>query len=1128
MAARSISDGFFSCFARRLRFRLFLFVLETFPAMMTFLLPSYNIEDFSVDRIDSEANQVLSAWTAMYHPALIEKASRLPSWESASNPSKSEYDLLVVPICCERLAPVGWLDEKQEECVVVRHESEREAIVERALKGLQLEEHGFEDWFVDAFFAMGAHYIFSELLTRQLRYMSMLDEYQLKEKSIKAIKAYRAGDMDEARSMLQQMFEQLQQSREYFYPMTAYFIDLVLTAPTTLGEKLYETLGENRQINLVMPLSSLKIVAQENAELLERMREETAASRLELAGDPLEGVPLSHLVMTDLVEQIMHRTEYYRDIVGARPVAYMRKQADFISALPSLLLRAGYKGVLLYTTDGWQTPEKRHSLLRWGTSDGRKIGAISRYPSDANLSETFLQMPKKLGRMLEGDYAPTVTLAHYPKHARRWLNDLFVAQQYAPVFGRFHSLSAFFKTTKYTGETKPLDEAIYVKSRKLVEAVEKKRLNPVSAWGDYHQLMQRYNQIATLATLTASVAGKKSDVPAQAFAEAREFLEAFDAVKCQHDRQLYGDFDTNDTTVDLSVFADQADRVIKRLSSYLSAALTAQSPETIINQNNAEAALNDWGYLLFNPSPHSRNMLIDISDLPALPTVRKDTETPHSSPVLMARDDGSRKEAVVEVPPFGYAWVGCDAATLPQGAQTPETNQEASRPTMAKKMFGLFAGKKETGTPPMIVKVEDEGYYLRNEFFELRLDETTGAVVSLFYHNKRGNRLAQQLAFRFPDEVRKQDARSAKDGNAGYSIMAADSIEVTANGPLRAALKINGRLMHFDGSVVAKFEQTISVTRGSKNVRFDITITPEMPVGDSPWDSYYAARFAWGNMGYEPYIGMTSGRYDCLTKYVEAPYFVDLRDETQSLTVFGHGLPYHRRTNDTRLDTILIAKGEQRQTFRIDVGVDAPNPMAIAQELMTSHEPLVVRSPKPKIPTAWLFSFDAKNIVTLRCEPLFDEIWQPPAKQIDTTSTDDASQNDNTPPTETPSTGETSTYNAMSEPGYGYDGVYSPDYKSPEQQVTEKEPRNNLDDGWHFPTLAESLQNASRPLTGMRFWLLETEGQRTELTFRSFRPVKAARVIDFELNEEKTLTVAGDRVTIPFASHEFLPVEIRF
>ena len=185
---------------------------------MILLLPSYSIEDFSVDRIDSEANQILSAWTALYHPALIERAKRLPSWESASNPTDSEYELTIVPPCCEHLPPAGWLDEREKKCLVIRHESEREAIVKRVLTELQLEDHDFEDWFVDAFLAMGTHYILSELLTRQLRYMSMLDEYQLKEKSLKAIKAYREDNMDEAKSMLQQVFEQLQQSREYFLP----------------------------------------------------------------------------------------------------------------------------------------------------------------------------------------------------------------------------------------------------------------------------------------------------------------------------------------------------------------------------------------------------------------------------------------------------------------------------------------------------------------------------------------------------------------------------------------------------------------------------------------------------------------------------------------------------------------------------------------------------------------------------------------------------------------------------------------------------------------------------------------------------------------------------------------------
>ena len=1110
--------------------------------MMILLIPSYSMEDFSVDRIDAEANQILSAWTALYHPALIEKWERLPAWERASSPSENEYELVIVPPCCEHLTPVGWLHEKEEQCVLIRNESDREAIVALALESLQLTEHGFEDWFVDAFLAVGTHFVLSELLTRQLRYMSMLDEYQLKERALDAIKSYREGDFDAAKSSIQQMFEQLQQSREYFYPMSTYFLDLVLTAPTTLGEKLWQTLNEERQVNLVMPMSLLKQIAAEHGELADAIRRETNESRLELAGDPLENVPLSQLVMTDLTERLMRGTEFYRDIAGAKPVAYMRHRADFVSSLPSLLVRAGYKGVLLFTTEGWQTPEKRHSIIRWASPDGRKLGAVTRYPYDGNLSETFLKLPRELGRMLDADYAPTVTLAHYPKHVKRWLNDMFVAQQYAPVFGRFHSLEGFFKATKYTGQTNPLDESLYLKSRLLVDAVENNRPNPVTAWQDYHQMMQRGSHLVTLATLIASVAGKKSETPAKIFAEARGFFEKFDAAKQQHDDQLYGEYDAKQSPVDLSGFAAEADALINRLSCHLAATLTAHSGDDLLAQNGVfpiektsdmqtDALPDGWGYLLVNPTPHTQRVPVDVSALPALPVTRNaenatENAAGMTSPVIMARANGRNKEALVELPPLGYAWVGCDEGAektneseAPQ-TETPAANTkgklpETSRKTIAKKVFGLFAGKKETTPPPLVERVEDEGYYLRNEFFELRIDETTGAVASVFYYNKRGNRLAQQIAFRFSEDVRRQDTRSAKDGNAGYSIMAADKIEVVAEGPLHAALKVSGRLMHFDGSVVATFEQTTTVSRGSKIVRFDIVIDPQTPPGNSPWESYYAARFAWGSLGYEPYVGLNSGRHDCLTKYVEAPYFFDMRDETQSVTLFGHGLPYHRRIGDSRVDTLLITTGEERRSFRIDLGIDVDNPMVIAQERMAPREPMIVQSPKPKIPTAWLFSFDVKNVAMLKCEPMFNEMWQPPVFETPVVEKVESSESND----------------GSSVPGYGYEGQYASEIQSAETTAateTVEEPRNSIDDGWRYPGLADTLRDDGRTMTGMRLYLLETEGLQTELTFRSFRPLASARVIDFELNEEKKLTVSGDRVTVALGPHELVPIEIWF
>ncbi|MDR1493344.1 MAG: hypothetical protein LBT05_11575 [Planctomycetaceae bacterium] len=1048
---------------------------------MLLLIPSYSIEDFSVNRVDAEANQILSAWSALYHPALIERAESLPSYANASNPPEiTDAELIVIPPCCEHLAPEDWLREKSETHKIIRHESDRETIVAEALKALQLEEHGFDEPFVETFLAVGTNYVLSELLTRQLRYMSMLDEYKLKENAMEALKYRREGNIEQSEEFLRQMFEQLQQSREYFYPMQAYFLELVLTAPTTLGEKLRETLDENlpqsdndaKATNLVLTISQLKRMKAEHGETLNAVKRAAAESRLEIVGDPLENSPLAMLATPDLVERLMRGTEYYHDMIGVRPVAFMREQPEFLAVTPSLLLRAGYQGTLLYATNGWRIAEKRHSMLRWESPDGRKIGAITRYPSDANSNETFLQLPQELGRMLEGDNVPTVALAHYPKHTRRWLKDLKIAHRYAQVFGEFFSLSGYFKASQYSGLTKQLDESLFAKSKQLARASEQKLPNPVSTWSDYHQLSQRCQTLLTMTTLTASVAGKKMRTLEKTWKENKAFLTKADRLCRWYYRQLFNDPLFQEETLNERSILDFRDALLKPdcppnyLTNEFAAFLTSTQPEELREKNKSVDSMipEDWGYLFVNPFVATRKVLYG--------------------------------KIYVEIPPMGYTWIPNE--TTNQEESVKETPSQKS--PIKKLLGGLFGGKKKA--PQIAEYIENDGYYLRNEFFEMRIDATTGAVASLFYYNQRGNRLAQQLAFRFPEEIRKTDARPSADGNAGYSIMTADKFEIDADNPMRATLQVNGRLMHFDGSEIATFEETISVTRGSKTVQFDITIEPvKNPVGNA-WDAYFASRFAWENAGYEPFVGIASGRHACLTKFVEAPYFFDVRDETQSLTILANGLPFHRRTSNTRVDTILITENEQRRTFRIDVVLDTDCPFAQALEQLTP--PLMVRSPKPKNPTAWLFTHNAKNVVLMRCEPLFDE----------------------TPAMPTPQNPDSELQNATQETTL--------------QKTTSEEKKNRIENGWRFPKLAdllpdlEALNNESmdsdksRQLTGLRLYFLETEGRSAETTFRSFRPIRQALTLDFEFNEEKKLDATDDRVCFSIGTHEFLLMEIRF
>ena len=76
------------------------------------LLPCSNLEDLRLDRNPDESEELLSAWSALWHPALIDAAQAMPGWHPADQPpQESAGSLIILPECCESLLPDGWLAE---------------------------------------------------------------------------------------------------------------------------------------------------------------------------------------------------------------------------------------------------------------------------------------------------------------------------------------------------------------------------------------------------------------------------------------------------------------------------------------------------------------------------------------------------------------------------------------------------------------------------------------------------------------------------------------------------------------------------------------------------------------------------------------------------------------------------------------------------------------------------------------------------------------------------------------------------------------------------------------------------------------------------------------------------------
>jgi len=355
------------------------------------------------------------------------------------------------------------------------------------------------------------------------------------------------------------------------------------------------------------------------------------------------------------------------------------------------------------------------------------------------------------------------------------------------------------------------------------------------------------------------------------------------------------------------------------------------------------------GCFVANPLPFARKVYLDVSDWPQLPAP--------GGHVVAAAEQGGRKHLAVNVPGMGFLWV--DPDTTP-----PPADEKSAKP----KKRGFFARQK----PPREEPPMAEENVLRNEFFEVKLDPATGAIRSLHDYRTRDNRLAQQLAFRqLPTSAPGHDGWD-DDPEMLYSVMAADSIEVVAAGPMPGQLVAKGRLVDRNGQLLAHFAQTLKARRGSRVLEIEVQIDPEtMPSGD-PWTTYYAARFAWHDATAGLSAGIGTGSLATDSAQLEAPYYVDIRGEKTRTTILTGGLPYHRRFGLRKLDTLLLVAGETGRTFRYGIGVDVPYPYPAAMEFLAPESVATDVGPAPGAASGWLFHLNAKNVVATAWEPLVE------------------------------------------------------------------------------------------------------------------------------------------------------------
>lgn len=311
------------------------------------------------------------------------------------------------------------------------------------------------------------------------------------------------------------------------------------------------------------------------------------------------------------------------------------------------------------------------------------------------------------------------------------------------------------------------------------------------------------------------------------------------------------------------------------------------------------------GLILLNPCSFTRRIGLETQS----------TSGPQSAKgVLAANQILDKSESIIEVPGLGYTWV------------------PLADPLNPPKFSNKFKLADETS--------------VRNEFFEVEIDNNTGGIKAFRDLKTRANRLSQQLV------------------STIGSTMKADAIHVKSSGPLFGEIQSEGTITGINQEIIAKFKQTVRAWLGRPMLELNIEINPTEPLRGDRWSNYIASRFAWPLDQLYMYRGHEGRVASTQNLRIESCDFFEWKWGPRKTFLFTKGLSFFEKQGERMIDTLLVTEGEKQNTFSMGLSMDRDHPFQLAMALDSPiYIQKVTKGPPPAGPTGWFFHIDAPNLV---------------------------------------------------------------------------------------------------------------------------------------------------------------------
>lgn len=893
------------------------------------LIPASTLEDFPSDLSDYDARSLLAAWTVLWHPSLLAEVGQLPAWYRAdSPPDVLDNRLIAAPAPSLSRLPDGFADraDKHSTCLWLQGES-RDELLQRLpwdrLPACPPESLrcGPREIRVDDFFAAGYATLQIQVMTRRLRYTSNLDELHLQNCAVAAARAFIAGDSEGARDGLHNLFDCLAEERDHYFSSDPHLIDLVLTSPSTIA-RLLESLGSDSDPSGHPPVE--------------------VAPTTDSGGEPAE----------------------------ASDASGPFKRDDAVLATPLNVLIDGEVSEAVTRLDG-QARERLQDLLSGGTLGWAGGGPPASVCLDAM---TFAQAEQVLEQVHQQS---TQSLGMAP-----------------PVYGRFSGatpsdLTATLVRLGYLGMM-PIDFAggtgfgdeakvILQAGGAQMEALTAKPIDAASP-RSFLTLGTRLGESIDSGEIATALLAHWPGASCDAFEDLKRaaswslclgrFWNLADYFREGEHPYHHG------TAVTASPRAAELlpQLVASKTPDPISSLAESFRRSVADEQRSILAGMRD---LITGTTQAEADPVPGLAAAIGAP-VCADSGAASSADALNRSKQGEQSKRGEHKLIVNSTSAGCRCGVFLDGPMSAKSEHLYAVSTEAglacatidvpgcgfvllspsrgeQRSGGLSKRLREKlfGGPAPIAEKE----LLQNEFMEVTLNAESGGVSGV-YSGARGNRFSLRLI--------------ADGADADKTVMQCDHLKVLTSTASLGCVEATGTLRRRregkgqpggDDQLLARFRLRYSLERGSRFLRVDGQIEPEVAIQGDPWLHYLGVRTA---VASESPICRTLVRdklHRARSRRMVAPLGLLLDEAERQTLVCGEGLAFHRRVGERFLDTLVVVEGESRTDFTLHYGFDVPSAVAASRGRITPPVEVVV-TPKSGTPEiGWMLHLAPKDLL---------------------------------------------------------------------------------------------------------------------------------------------------------------------